>query len=100
MATIRQIEEAIFLREGFRVKIEPLDAKAKTLPPYDYSYMAFNKWKLTQWQTVRLAKYVPFLRSVTVLRPDGRRTASDMQVGNLRDAYFKELCADEFEAGS
>ena len=99
MATIKQIEDAIFAREGFRVRIEPLEGKPKSLPAYDFPYMAYNKWKLTQWQTVRMARYVPFLRSVIVLRPDGRRTVSDMQIGNLRDAYFKDLCAEELADG-
>ena len=95
MATIKQVEDAIFAREGFRVKLEPLDPKIKSIPAYDHDYMAYNKWKLTEWQMVRLAPYVAHLRSVTVLRPDGARTVSDMQIGNLRDAYFKELCAGE-----
>lgn len=99
MATVKQVEEAIFQREGFRVKLELLDAKVKSLPPYEHEYMGFNKWKLTEWQSARLAPYIPFVRSIVILRPDGRRTVSDMQLGNLRDAYFKELCVDELRVG-
>ncbi|MDQ2866325.1 MAG: hypothetical protein M3R51_08870 [Candidatus Eremiobacteraeota bacterium] len=95
MATIKELEEAIFEREGFRVRIEPLEKKAKALPAYAFAYMAYSKWKISQWQTVRLAKYIPYLRSITVLRPDGKRAASGLQLGNLRDAYFKAFCADE-----
>ena len=48
----------------------------------------------------RLARYIPYLRSVDILRPDGSRTVSDLRVGNLRDAYFNEFCRDEIEAMS
>lgn len=96
MATIKQVEEAIFAREGFRVTIEPLNAKSKVnLPAYDPPYMAYNKWKLTDWKQHRLAPYIPFLKSVTVLKPDGKKTTSDMQIGNLRNAYFQALCQPE-----
>ncbi len=98
MATIKQVEEAIFNREGFRVKLTPLGAKASTLPPYDYEYMASNKWKLTDWRMSRMARYIPFLRSLEVFRGDGTRTVSDMRLDNLRDSYFKEFCEDELEA--
>ena len=98
MATIKQVEDAIFNREGFRVKLTPLNGKAGSLPPYDYEYMASNKWKLTEWRMSRLARYIPHLRSVDVLRPDGSRTLSDLRIGNLRDAYFNEFCRDEIEA--
>lgn len=99
MATVKQVEDAIFECEGFRVKLELLDAKVKSLPPYEHDYMGFNKWKLTEWQSARLRAYIPFVRSVVVLRPDGKRTASDMQLGNLRDAYFKAFCPDELRVG-
>jgi hypothetical protein len=95
LATIKQVEDAIFAKEGFRVKLTPLDAKSKTLPAYDYEYMASNKWKLTDWQMTRMARYVPFIRSIEIYRGDGRRTLTDMRLGNLRDTYFDEYCADE-----
>ena len=98
MATIKQVEDAIFNREGFRVKLTPLNGKAGSLPPYDYEYMASNKWKLTEWRMSRLARYIPHLRAVEILRPDGSRTVSDLRIGNLRDAYFNEFCRDEIEA--
>ncbi len=98
MATIKQVEDAIFNREGFRVKLTPLGAKAGALPPYDYEYMASNKWKLTEWRMSRMARYIPFLRSLEVFRGDGTRTVSDMRLDNLRDSYFKEFCQDELEA--
>lgn len=98
MATIKQIEDAIFNREGFRVKLTPLAAKPGALPPYDYEYMASNKWKLTDWRMSRLARYIPYLRSVEVFRGDGTRTVSDMRLDNLRESYFKEFCSDEIAA--
>lgn len=94
MATIKQVEDAIFRREGFRVKLEPLGGRA-TLPPYDHEYMASNRWTLVQWQHVRLAPYVPFIRSAEVFRGNGKRAATTMRLGNLRDSYFLEHCAQE-----
>ncbi|HEV7178602.1 MAG TPA: hypothetical protein VGN11_01925 [Candidatus Baltobacteraceae bacterium] len=98
MATIKQVEDAIFNREGFRVKLTALSAKTGSLPPYDYEYMASNKWKLTDWRMSRLARYVPYLRSLEVFRGDGSRTVSDMRLGNLRDTYFNAFCGDEAAA--
>lgn len=98
MATIKQVEDAIFNREGFRVKLTPLTAKAGPLPAYDYEYMASNKWKLTDWRMSRMARYIPYLRSLEVFRGDGTRTVSDMRLDNLRDSYFKEFCSDEAAA--
>lgn len=98
MASIKQVEDAIFNREGFRVKLTPLNEKTGSLPAYDYEYMCSNKWKLTEWRMSRLARYIPYLRSADILRPDGSRTVSDLRIGNLRDAYFNECCRDEIEA--
>ena len=97
MPTLKQVEDQIFAREGFRVKLTPLDAKnnAKGLPAYDYEYMASNKWKVSEWQTVRLARYVPFARGVEVYRGDEKRAKPDMRLGNLRDTYFNAFCSDE-----
>lgn len=93
MASIEQIERAIFDKEGFRVKLTPLvEQKALDLPLYDYEYMASNKWKLTDWRMVRMARYIPFLKGVDVFRGDGKKTTSDMRLDNLRDTYFKAFC--------
>ena len=99
MASLKQVEEAIFEKEGFRIKLTPLDGKKSTaLPAYDYEYMASNKWKLTDWRMVRMARYIPFLRAIDVFRGDGSKTTSDMQLGNLRDTYFVEFCQDDIAA--
>lgn len=96
MASIKQVEDQIFAKEGFRVKLTPLvERKSLTLPPYDYEYMASNKWKLTNWRMNRMQRYIPFIKSVDVFRGDGTKTVSDMRLGNLRDTYFDEFCADE-----
>ncbi|MGZ3562429.1 MAG: hypothetical protein ACXVAS_11340 [Vulcanimicrobiaceae bacterium] len=97
MPNLKQVEEQIFAREGFRVRLTPLDEKAKpkSLPAYDYGYMASNKWKLSEWQMVRLARYIPFARSIEVYRGDGQRVKSDMRLGNLRDTYFDAFCQEE-----
>lgn len=96
MASLKQIEDAIFEKEGFRVKLAPLNGKKTgSLPAYDYEYMASNKWKLTDWRMVRMARYIPYLKSVDVFRGDGSKTTTDMRLGNLRDTYFLEYCQDE-----
>jgi len=103
MATIKQVEDAIFAKEGFRVKLTPLEGNSRDLPAYDYEYMAASKWKITDWRMMRLARYIPFIRGIEVYRGDGARTVTDMRLGNLRDTYFNEYCADEaaaLEAGS
>ncbi|HET9030450.1 MAG TPA: hypothetical protein VFN49_09745 [Candidatus Aquilonibacter sp.] len=95
MASLKQVEDAIFAIEGFRVKLTPLDGKKGALPAYDYEYMASNKWKLTEWRMVRMARYIPFVKSADVFRGDGSKTTSDMRLGNLRDTYFNEFCKDD-----
>jgi hypothetical protein len=94
MATIKQVEDAIFKREGFRVKLTPLGLKA-ALPPYEHEYMCSNRWTVSEWQSVRLAPYVSLLRSAEVLRGDGKRSTTTMRLGNLRDTYFNAFCGDE-----
>ena len=44
MATKAQVEKAIFEREGFRVELELFGEKRQTLPPYDFSEMAPQRW--------------------------------------------------------
>jgi hypothetical protein len=100
MATIRQLEESIFSKEGFRVTLEPLPGASKNLPPYEVEYPAYNRWKVHDWQAVRMQKYIPFLKSVSVLRPNGSRAPSTARIGNLRNAYFEQLCAPELSAVS
>ena len=99
MASIKHVEDQIFAKEGFRVKLTPLvDKKSISLPEYDYEYMASNKWKLTDWRMVRMQRYIPFVKGVDVFRGDGSKTASDMRLGNLRDTYFAAFCEDEAAA--
>jgi hypothetical protein len=96
LASIKQVEDQIFEKEGFRVKLTPLVAKKSlALPPYDYEYMASNKWKLTDWRMNRMKRYIPFLKSVDVFRGNGTKTVSDMRLGHLRDTYFDEFCGDD-----
>jgi hypothetical protein len=88
MATLRALEQQIFAKEGFRVALVPLDPKAKAFPAYEYSVMASNKWRISDWKTVRLAPYVTLLRGVSVYRGSGQEVRMDMRLGNLRDTYF------------
>ena len=88
MPTIAQVEEQIFVVEGFRVKLTPLLAKVKALPGYDFVVMAPQRWHISDWKTVRLAGYVTLLRSVVVLHGNGSPIKSDLQLGNIRDTYY------------
>ena len=88
MASLKQVEQQIFAREGFRVELAPLDPKAKSFPPYEFAVMATNKWRVSDWKTQRLAQYVTLLRGVTVLRGDGKPVKTDLRIGHLRDTYF------------
>jgi hypothetical protein len=88
MATLKDLERQIFAREGFRVILTPLDPKSKSFPAYDYSAMAPQRWKLSDWKMKRLAAYQSVLRRADALQPDGDTVKRDLQLGNLRDAYF------------
>ena len=88
MPTIAQVEEQILVIEGFRVKLTPLAAKTKALPSYDFTVMAPQRWRLSDWKNVRLAAYVTLLRQAEVLRGDGAAVKGDLQLGNIRDSYY------------
>jgi len=91
MPSLKQLEEQIFEKEGFRVRFTPLDEKTKTYPAYDYEVMASNRWKLSDWRMERLEAYVPLMRSVEVFRGDGKLAKTDMRLANLRDTYFEAM---------
>jgi len=87
--TIPQVEEQIYVVEGFRVKLTPLAAKTKTLPGYDYTVMAPQRWRISDWKTARLGAYVTLLKAVAVERGDGSPIKTDLQLGNIRDSYYE-----------
>ncbi len=89
MASLKQIEERIFEREGFRVALEPFEGKRPALPAYDWKVMAPQRWHISEWKNARLEPYRLLLKGVTVLRGDGSPVARDMQLGNLRDTYYE-----------
>jgi hypothetical protein len=89
MATKKQVEEAIFEREGFRAELEPFDAKKGALPAYEWSVMAPQRWKLSEWKNARLEAYRLAIKGITVYRGDGSPVVRDMQLGNLRDSYYE-----------
>lgn len=89
MASKKQVEEAIFAREGFRVALDLLDAKKGTLPPYEFSVMAPQRWKISDWKNARLEAYRLLVKGATVYRGDGSPVPRDMQLGNLRDTYYE-----------
>ena len=89
MATKKQVEDAIFQREGFRVELEPFEGKKTTLPAYDWSVMAPQRWHVSDWKNARLESYRLMVKGITVYRGDGKPIARDMQLGNLRDTYYE-----------
>jgi hypothetical protein len=89
MPTIAQVEEQIFVVEGFRAKLTPLLAKTKSLPGYDYTLMAPQRWRVSDWKTARLAAYVTLLKAAVVMRGDGTPLKGDLQLGRIRDSYYE-----------
>jgi hypothetical protein len=89
MPTIPQIEEQIFVVEGFRVKLTPLLAKTKSLPGYDFTVMAPQRWRVSDWKTARLGAYLTLVKAALVMRGDGTPVKGDLQLGNVRDSYYE-----------
>lgn len=89
MASKEQVQKAIFEREGFRVELELFDRKNRTLPPYEYSVMAPQHWKVSDWKNRRLGAYVLLVKAIAVFRGDGSPVTRDLQLGNLRDTYYE-----------
>jgi hypothetical protein len=89
MPTLAQVEEQIYVVEGFRIKMTPLLAKTKTFPSYDYTAMAPQRWRLSDWKTARLGAYLTLVKAVTVERGDGTPVRGDLQLGNIRDSYYE-----------
>ena len=90
MASKKQVENAIFEREGFRVELELFDEKRASLPPYDYTVMAPQRWKVSDWKNARLGAYRLLVKGVTIYRGDGKPIPRDLQLGNLRDSYYEQ----------
>jgi hypothetical protein len=90
VATKAQVESAILAREGFRVELELFEGKRSALPPYDYSVMAPQRWKVSDWKNARLDAYRLLVKGITIYRGDGKPIPRDMQLGNLRDTYYEE----------
>jgi hypothetical protein len=88
MASKKQVEEAIFELEGFRVELQLLDGK-KSLPAYEWRVMAPQRWKISDWKNERLEAYRMLARGAAVYRGDGSPVSRDMQLGNLRDTYYE-----------
>jgi hypothetical protein len=87
--SIAQVEEQILVIEGFRVKLVPLVVKTKSFPSYDFTAMAPQRWRVSDWKTARLAAYLAVVKSATVLRGDGTPVKSDLQLGSIRDSYYE-----------
>jgi hypothetical protein len=89
MASLKQVEDAIFAREGFRVELEPFDQKKSKFPEYDWRVMAPQRWHISDWKNARLEPYRLLIKGAKVFRGDGSPVARDMQLGNLRDTYYE-----------
>ncbi len=89
MPTIGQVEEQIYACEGFRVRLTPLKAAGKALPSYDFLVMAPQRWRISDWKTLRLRSYIAWVRDVAVLRGDATPVKTDIQLGHLRDTYYQ-----------
>ena len=89
MATKKQIEDAIFAKEGFYVRLHLMDGAAKSLPDYEWEFMASNKWKISDWKNERMRAYALLVKSVDVYRGDDTIAKTDAKLGNLRDSYFE-----------
>ena len=89
MATKKQVEDAIFAREGFKVQLDVFEAKKSPLPAYDWPVMAPQRWRISDWKNGRLEPYRLLVKHLTVYRGDGSAVTRDMQLGNLRDTYYE-----------
>jgi hypothetical protein len=89
MASLAQVEEQIFVIEGFRVKFTPLLAKTKSFPSYDFTVMAPQRWRISDWKTARLGAYLTLLKTAVVERGDAKPVRGDPQLGNIRDSYYE-----------
>lgn len=89
MASKKQVEDAIFQREGFRVELELFEGKKSSLPAYEWSVMAPQHWKISDWKNTRLEPYRLLVKGIAVYRGDGTLVPRDMQLGNLRDTYYE-----------
>lgn len=89
MASKKQVEDAIFEREGFKIEFELFEGKKSALPPYEWSVMAPQRWKISDWKNTRLEPYRLLVKSATIYRGDGSPIPRDMQLGNLRDTYYE-----------
>jgi len=89
VATKAQVEKAIFEREGFRVELELFGEKRQSLPPYDFSEMAPQRWKVSDWKNARLDAYRLLAKGAKIYLGDGAPIARDLQLGKLRDTYYE-----------
>ena len=79
MPSLAQVEEQIFVVEGFRVKLTPLLAKTKSFPSYDYTVMAPQRWRVSDWKTARLGAYLALVKAAQLERGDGTPVKGDLQ---------------------
>ncbi|MBD5653861.1 MAG: hypothetical protein IAI50_01620 [Candidatus Eremiobacteraeota bacterium] len=89
MPTVGQVEEQIYACEGFRVRLTPFKAGQKSFPSYDFLVMAPQRWRLSDWKTVRLKAYIPLIREIVIQKGDATPIKSDVQLGRLRDTYYE-----------
>lgn len=71
------------------MEFELFDGKRPALPPYEYSVMAPQRWKVSDWKNARLEAYRLVVKGATIYRGDGTPIPRDFQLGNLRDTYYE-----------
>ena len=89
MASKAQVEKAILEREGFRVELELFGEKRPALPPYEFSEMAPQRWKVSDWKNARLDAYRLLAKGVKIYLGNGAPINRDLQLGKLRDSYYE-----------
>lgn len=98
MATLEQVERAIYQLEGFRVTFRrrsattgrPRDARSdlRRIPPYDYDNRFQGDRNVSEWISIRIeSRYGEFNLIPTVLYNDGSPAPGQTRVDNVRRSY-------------
>jgi len=91
MTTVRRVENQIWKREGFKVKIlhgrgyRDVRSDKHGMPSYPFQRRAKNDMRVGAWQKRFRMKY-PGL-SIEVIKSDRRRADGPMNIGTVRDGY-------------
>ena len=92
MATIGQVENRIYLVEGFRVEIEDLYGRnirsdMHDMKPYKQARAMPDRNTVNDWKDKRFRERYGNGFKVRVLKPDRTTASGGMLLGTLRDEY-------------